>query len=287
MTRKCEPACRAQQHRATTLGPCSDFLLSDRLPFRSRRRADADRPVHNAAWKQTFDAFLQTWSAAARAAVRAVRSRRRLPPICRRPATRRRRPHLPVLAGHHPARGHPRRRSRRADRQRHRQPQERARAAEDHRRRGRRSTPARWTTCRRPRPPACAGPSSRPAPTARTCCEAAGIDGLPRGTGGRRGRPRASTCRASPRPTPSCTARSCSAYAPEQCAVFEDALAGVAAGRAGGFGIVVGVDRGRAGRGAAGTRCRHRRAGSVRTPDALSAYPRTTFLFHFLREAPP
>jgi beta-phosphoglucomutase family hydrolase len=30
---------------------------------------------------------------------------------------------------------------------------------------------------------------------------------------------------------------------PEKCAVFEDALAGVAAGRAGGFGIVVGVDR--------------------------------------------
>lgn len=29
----------------------------------------------------------------------------------------------------------------------------------------------------------------------------------------------------------------------EHCAVFEDALAGVAAGRAGGFGIVVGVDR--------------------------------------------
>ena len=31
--------------------------------------------------------------------------------------------------------------------------------------------------------------------------------------------------------------------APENCAVFEDALAGVAAGKAGGFGIVVGVDR--------------------------------------------
>lgn len=31
--------------------------------------------------------------------------------------------------------------------------------------------------------------------------------------------------------------------APEQCAVFEDALSGVAAGRAGGFGYVVGVDR--------------------------------------------
>ena len=30
---------------------------------------------------------------------------------------------------------------------------------------------------------------------------------------------------------------------PENCAVYEDALAGVAAGRAGGFGIVIGVDR--------------------------------------------
>jgi beta-phosphoglucomutase-like phosphatase (HAD superfamily) len=31
--------------------------------------------------------------------------------------------------------------------------------------------------------------------------------------------------------------------APEEAAVFEDALAGVAAGRAGGFGCVVGVNR--------------------------------------------
>lgn len=31
--------------------------------------------------------------------------------------------------------------------------------------------------------------------------------------------------------------------APEQAAVFEDALSGVQAGRAGGFGAVVGVDR--------------------------------------------
>ncbi|HET6480136.1 MAG TPA: HAD-IA family hydrolase, partial [Actinoplanes sp.] len=30
---------------------------------------------------------------------------------------------------------------------------------------------------------------------------------------------------------------------PESCAVYEDAQAGVAAGRAGGFGIVIGVDR--------------------------------------------
>jgi len=33
------------------------------------------------------------------------------------------------------------------------------------------------------------------------------------------------------------------ATAPERCAVFEDAIAGVEAGRAGGFGLVVGVDR--------------------------------------------
>ena len=39
------------------------------------------------------------------------------------------------------------------------------------------------------------------------------------------------------------------ACAPAEAAVFEDALAGVAAGRAGGFGLVVGVDR--AGQGAA------------------------------------
>ena len=40
----------------------------------------------------------------------------------------------------------------------------------------------------------------------------------------------------------------------DQAAVFEDALAGVAAGRAGDFGIVVGVDRDRSGRGVAAQR---------------------------------
>jgi beta-phosphoglucomutase-like phosphatase (HAD superfamily) len=35
----------------------------------------------------------------------------------------------------------------------------------------------------------------------------------------------------------------CVGVEPAQAAVFEDALAGVAAGRAGGFGFVVGVDR--------------------------------------------
>ena len=51
---------------------------------------------------------------------------------------------------------------------------------------------------------------------------------------------------------------SCSESAPEAGAVFEDALAGVAAGRAGGFGLVVGVDRHGESAGAARPRRRHR-----------------------------
>ena len=54
---------------------------------------------------------------------------------------------------------------------------------------------------------------------------------------------RRAPARASRRRTRSCAAPSCSGVAPAQAAVFEDALAGVEAGRAGGFGLVVGVDR--------------------------------------------
>ena len=49
---------------------------------------------------------------------------------------------------------------------------------------------------------------------------------------------------ASPRRTPSCTRLNSWAYPIERSVVFEDALSGVEAGRAGGFGLVVGVDRG-------------------------------------------
>ena len=49
--------------------------------------------------------------------------------------------------------------------------------------------------------------------------------------------------RASPRRTPIWRARGRSASEPGEAAVFEDALAGVEAGRAGDFGFVVGVDR--------------------------------------------
>jgi HAD superfamily hydrolase (TIGR01509 family) len=49
--------------------------------------------------------------------------------------------------------------------------------------------------------------------------------------------------RGKPAPDTFLTAASLLGVDPKQAAVFEDALAGVAAGRAGGFGYVVGVDR--------------------------------------------
>ncbi len=49
--------------------------------------------------------------------------------------------------------------------------------------------------------------------------------------------------RASLRPTRSFAPPNCSTCRPDQAAVFEDAIAGVAAGRAGHFGAVIGVDR--------------------------------------------
>ena len=55
--------------------------------------------------------------------------------------------------------------------------------------------------------------------------------------------PSASTWRASRRRTPSWPRRAGVELEPAQAAVFEDALAGVEAGRAGHFGFVVGVDR--------------------------------------------
>jgi beta-phosphoglucomutase-like phosphatase (HAD superfamily) len=60
------------------------------------------------------------------------------------------------------------------------------------------------------------------------------IDGLTIATQSLKGKPAPDTFLAGAR---------CVGVAPRQAAVFEDALAGVAAGRAGGFGFVVGVDR--------------------------------------------
>jgi beta-phosphoglucomutase-like phosphatase (HAD superfamily) len=51
------------------------------------------------------------------------------------------------------------------------------------------------------------------------------------------------TCRASPRPTRSSPRQPTSACPKEQAVVFEDASPASRAGKAGGFGFVVGVDR--------------------------------------------
>jgi HAD superfamily hydrolase (TIGR01509 family) len=52
-----------------------------------------------------------------------------------------------------------------------------------------------------------------------------------------------SICGGKPEPDTYLAAASALGLEPEAVAVFEDALAGVAAGRAGGFGYVLGVDR--------------------------------------------
>ena len=145
-----------------------------------------------------------------------------------------------------------------------RQPQERARARADQARRRRglrglgplrqgrargRPADARW---------------SRPAPTAATCSRPpASTTCSTRGSTA--SSPTASTCTASRHRTRSWPAPGPSASSPTQAVVFEDALAGVAAGRAGKFGYVVGVDRVEPGRGAARARRRHRRRRPRRT----------------------
>ena len=89
---------------------------------------------------------------------------------------------------------------------------------------------------------ACAARSSPRAPTARTCSRppASTISSRPASTAWW---PSASTSRASRRPTRSCAGARMLGAEPAAAAVFEDAQAGVQAGRAGNFGWVVGVDR--------------------------------------------
>ena len=77
----------------------------------------------------------------------------------------------------------------------------------------------------------------------REVLEAAGIADLFEARGRRRRR-RAAALRGKPAPDMFLAAAHASACRPHEAAVFEDALAGVAAGRAGRFGFVVGVDRG-------------------------------------------
>ena len=75
--------------------------------------------------------------------------------------------------------------------------------------------------------------------------------------------PPATGCAASRRRTPSWPAPACWASSRREAVVFEDALSGVAAGRAGNFGYVVGVDRVGQADELAAQRCRRRRPGPV------------------------
>ena len=93
-----------------------------------------------------------------------------------------------------------------------------------------------------PRPGVCGPPSSPPAPTAGTSCASVGaeslfdvrIDGVVAAERKLPGKPHPDTFLAAARDL---------GVEPSAAAVFEDALAGMDAGRAGHFGYVVGVDR--------------------------------------------
>ena len=169
-------------------------------------------------------------------ASRHVRRARRLRPLRRRQAARGRDPRLPRLARRPPGRAT---RSRKLGDE-----QERPRPAADPRRRASRPTRARAATWRRRESRPARAPSSPRATTPRRCSRSTGLDRLHRGARRRQRQATSSACAASPRRTRSSRARSGSACAPDQAAVFEDALAG-RRGRAapGSFGHVVGVDR--------------------------------------------
>ena len=151
---------------------------------------------------------------------------------------------VPRLPRHHAARGRRRRPAGRGDRARPRQPQERARAAADPARTGCEAYPGSVAL-------RAGGPGRRAAPRRRvvqrelpaTCWSRPGIADLFEarvdGVVAARAAP-ARQARAGHVPGRGARARRSSR---PQAAVFEDALAGVAAGRAGGFGFVVGVDR--------------------------------------------
>ena len=195
--------------------------------------------VHFAAWKRTFDEFLQR----ARARSAGVQPGR-LQPLRRRQAPGRRRPRLPGQPGDHPARGRAGRRpARRGDR-----------AGRSPRARTSWCSPSSTSTAWRSTPVRC--------DYLRAVKDAGlrdgGGDGVgQRGAGHRRRRVR----RSHRRPRRRCRRRPgraarqagaghlpgrrprCWASSRREAVVFEDAISGVAAGRAGNFGYVVGVDR--------------------------------------------
>ena len=129
-------------------------------------------------------------------------------------------------------------------RRRARQPQERRlqRGARARRRDGLPRLGARCsTTCASS---ASRWPSCRPRPTPLPCSRRPGSPTGSQTVVERTRSPRSAGCPASRRRTPSRTPPRCSARTAATSVVLEDAVSGVRAGRAGDFGLVVGVDRG-------------------------------------------
>ena len=185
--------------------------------------------VHDAAWKEMFDAFLRGAGRAGRL-VRAVRPGRGLRAVRRRQAAAGRRPRLPGQPRHHAARG--RTRTTRPDAETVNGLGNRKNAdgpAADPDRRRARCTRARGATCEAARD---AGLRRRGGVVERQhrarCWRSPGWRRLRRAPGRRRDDPRPSTSRASRRRTRSSRRADRLGVAPAQCAVFEDALAGVA-----------------------------------------------------------
>ena len=212
--------------------------------------------VHAAAWKRLFDAYLAERAARGarpgrrdpvrRATVgrraAAIRPRGRLPPVRGRQAALRRRARLPRLARHRAAHGRSVRPTRARDGLRARQPQERLLQ-----RRGAGARRQDLPLHRRAHPPAARTPGSGSA----SCRRAR----TPPWCWTYRHRPTSSRCGSTAwwrrrsglpgKPDPAMyleTARRLGVDA-ARSVVVEDALSGVEAGRRGGFGLVIGVDR--------------------------------------------
>ena len=191
--------------------------------------------LHAACWKAVFDEFLPTTPAPATS--RAVRRRARLPRPRRRPPRARRRADFLAARGIRPPRRSRWGRSPTASRR-----SSSARSARD----GVEAFPGsvRWVRAparapgrdrrrvlERQLPRECCARPASPA------CSTSTVDGRDVAS---------SACAASRRPTASSRRPAAWGVPPAARVVVEDALSGVAAGRAGGFGLVIGVARGAA-----------------------------------------
>ena len=193
--------------------------------------------IHERAWKTMFDSFLEAWAKASMGAVQ----RRRLSRLRRREAPRRRRALVHRLTRHRPARGHDRRRPG------HGTVNALGNAKNE---RSRRCCAATASSPIRA-PSASSTPSPGGARPSASCRRRATPPRCSRPPGSPIASPWSSTATSPPRATPWQAGaghvprrRRRLGASPHRTAVVEDAISGVAAGHAGGFALVVGVDRG-------------------------------------------